>query len=191
MAKLAGKYGDALFGFAVERGKTDSMYEEAKAVREVLLENEELSGLLNHPGIDTEDKIRVTEEIFRGRVSDELAGFIVLVVRKNKYMDIVPMLDCFIDKVREYRKIGVVYITTPAKLSEKRRKDVEKRLLETTSYNELEMKYIIDARLIGGMIIRIGDRIADSSIKSKLQALQNMERRAGNCLPADNERELK
>ena len=45
---------------------------------------------------------------------------------------------------------------------------VEKRLLETTKYESFVMKYEVDPALIGGMKIQIGDRVVDSSIKTKL-----------------------
>lgn len=74
-------------------------------------------------------------------------------------------------KVKEYKKIGVVYVTTAVQLTQSQKDDVEKRLLETTSYTKFEMNYTVDAGLIGGMVIRIGDRVVDSSIKSKLDAM--------------------
>jgi F-type H+-transporting ATPase subunit delta len=51
------------------------------------------------------------------------------------------------------------------------RLSVQDRLLETTGYRMLEMHYDVDKALIGGMKIRVGDRVVDSSIQSKLEAL--------------------
>ena len=56
-------------------------------------------------------------------------------------------------------------------LSDKQKADVEKRILDTTSFKKLEMNYSIDKSLIGGMVIRIGDRVVDTSIKTKLAEL--------------------
>jgi F-type H+-transporting ATPase subunit delta len=56
-------------------------------------------------------------------------------------------------------------------LSEAQKAAVEKRLLETTKYVQFEMHFEVDTALIGGMVIRIGDRVVDSSIKSKLYDL--------------------
>ena len=52
-----------------------------------------------------------------------------------------------------------------------RRQRVEKRLLETTKYVKFEMHYDVDSELIGGMVIRIGDRVVDSSVRTKLYDL--------------------
>ncbi len=77
----------------------------------------------------------------------------------------------FTAKVKEYKNIGVAYVTTPLELSDAKKKQVEERLLETTSYVSFEMHYDIDPTLIGGMVIRIGDRVVDSSIRTKLYHL--------------------
>ena len=73
--------------------------------------------------------------------------------------------------MKEFKKIGTAYVTTPMELSDEAKKKVEKRLLETTGYVKFEMIYDVDASLIGGMVIRIGDRVVDSSIKHKLSEI--------------------
>ena len=77
----------------------------------------------------------------------------------------------FRSAVKDYLRIGIVNVTTPMELSDKQKADVEKRILDTTSFKKLEMNYSIDKSLIGGMVIRIGDRVVDTSIKTKLAEL--------------------
>ena len=86
MAKLvSATYGDALFELALENDSIDNLYEEVKGVRQVFLENNELVKLLNHPKIDKDDKIQVMENVFKGRISDDLTGFLILTVKKDRY----------------------------------------------------------------------------------------------------------
>jgi len=49
---------------------------------------------------------------------------------------------------------------------------VEERLLETTGFVSLEMEYAVDESLLGGLVIRIGDRVVDSSIKTRLEEIR-------------------
>ena len=58
--------------------------------------------------------------------------------------------------------------TTAVSLSDEQKKQLVVRLEETTKYESFEMNYQVDETLIGGMVIRIGDRVVDSSIKTKL-----------------------
>lgn len=172
MAKLVSKtYGDALFELALEKNSVDDLYEETGAVKDIFVEHGDLVKLLNHPKIDKEDKIHVVENVFKGKISDDLMGFITIIVRKDRYNDIIEILDYFVAKVKEYNKIGIAYVTTAVDMTDAQKKDVEKKLLDTTSYEKFEMNYSVDPELLGGIIIRIGDRVVDSSVKSKIDTL--------------------
>lgn len=169
MAKLIDKtYGDALFELAISSNKIDEYFEEAKCVVEVLNENEEFIKLLNHPKISKEEKENVTETIFKNRVSDDITGFLLLMVKKDRQSKMVEALKYFISRVKEYKKIGVAVVTTAIELNDIKKKEIEKKLIATTEYVAFEMNYIVDKDIIGGMVIRIGDRVVDSSIKTKI-----------------------
>lgn len=173
MAKLISKtYGDALFELAVEQDKVDALLEEIEQLRQVLSENEEFGRLMNHPKIIKEEKIQVAKNVFEGRMSSELLGFVTIIISKDRYKDIDAILDYFIAEVKQYKGIGVATVTTAVPLRLEQRRKIEQRLLDTTSYKKMEMNYLLDKSLIGGMVIRIGDRVVDSSINTKLNELQ-------------------
>lgn len=172
MAKLVSKtYGEALFDLALEDGTLTTIIEEVNVVKEAIEKNPDLLKLLSHPKIKKEEKISVIENIFKGRVSDSLVGFLVIVVQKDRYDDLDGIFEYFVAKVREYKNIGVASITSAVELAEEQKKQVEQRLLQTTKYSQFELTFHVDKSLIGGLVIRIGDRVVDSSIKTKLQML--------------------
>ena len=188
MAKLVSKtYGDALFEIAVETGRMDAFYEEAQNVRTVLLESDELSKLMIHPKIVKEEKIQIIENIFKGKISDELVGLMRMIVDKGRFGELDSVLLYFIDEVKEAKNIGTAYVTTATELSDAQKAQVTDRLIQTTNYVEFEMHYDVDASLIGGMVIRIKDRVVDSSIKSKLcelsRELSKIQLKVGECAP--------
>ncbi|MBD5500498.1 MAG: F0F1 ATP synthase subunit delta [Lachnospiraceae bacterium] len=173
MAKLVSKtYGEALFELAAEEGREEAFLEEVMTLKEILKENPDFSKLMNHPKILKEEKLAVLDEVFKGRVSDELAGFLQVIINKDRYGDINEILDYFIDEVKKLKGIGIAYVVTAVPLSAAKQKEVEERLLSTTSYQKMEMHFLVDEELIGGMVIRIGDRVVDSSIKTKLFEMQ-------------------
>lgn len=172
MAKLVSKtYGDALFEVALEEKKADDFLEEAQAVRKILATSKELDQFMDQPKIAKEDKIKMLEETLGGKISKEITGLMTLLITKGHYHDTVDVLDYFIGLVKEEKKIGIAYVTSAIELSEARKEEIEKKLLDTTSYESFEIHYEVDKSLIGGMVIRIGDRVVDSSIKSKLYEL--------------------
>lgn len=173
MAKLASKtYGDALFELAVEENRVDSLYEELNDLEKILEDNADFSKLMNHPKITREEKEELIRDTFKGRVSDELSGFLELIVKNGRYGELGGVIDHFRAAVKEYKKIGVAHVATPMPLSDRQKEEIEKKLLETTDYQTMEMDYDIDPSLIGGMTIRIKDRVIDSSIRTRLDELR-------------------
>ena len=173
MAKLISKtYGEALFELAVEENKTGLLLEEVGSLLRVIQENEDFGQFMNHPKIPKEEKIAVMESIFHDRIDRELLGFLVTIVEKDRYSEVEEILTYVIDSIKEYRKIGVTYVTTAIPLQENEKKDIEAKLLATTQYETLECHYKVDESLIGGMVIRMGDRVVDSSIRTKLESLE-------------------
>ena len=174
MAKLVSKtYGEALYEAAMESGedKAVELMEEIRCVNELLEKNPQFDELMEHPGIPKQDKLHVVEEVFQGRVSDELAGLLKIVVSKERYKELPDIFTYFIDRVKALQKIGVVYVTTAVKLGEGQKDALEAKLLQTSGYKKVELHYDVDSSIIGGMIIRINDRVVDSSIRTKLDDL--------------------
>lgn len=174
MAKLVSKiYGEALFEAALESGedKAAALLEEIAAVEKILEENPRFDALMKHPGIPKHEKLQVMDTVFRGRVSDEFANFLNIIVSKERYGELQAVFSYFTDKVKERRKIGVARVTAAQELTDAQKAAVEAKLLETGGYRQMEMYFNTDASLIGGMVIRIGDRVVDSSIRTKLDGL--------------------
>ena len=74
-------------------------------------------------------------------------------------------------RVKEYKKIGVAEVTSAIPLTGVQKQKVEQKLLQTTPYETMEIEYKVDAAKIGGLMIRIGDRVVDGTVSSRLAAL--------------------
>ena len=172
MAKLVSKtYGDALFAVALEENRMDEFFEAVKVVADILRANEDFSKLMNHPKIMKEDKVKIVEETFVEKIPKEIVGIMTLMITKGRASEMLSVFNYFVALVKEKKKIGNASVTTAVPLDEVQREKVEKKLLDTTRYEDFEIEYSVDESLIGGMVIRIGDRVVDSSIKTKLYEL--------------------
>lgn len=173
MAKIAAKvYGDALFDLAVEENRCDQLLEEVYTVEDALAGNPEVETLICHPGISSEEKQGFIEKCFKGKISDDMTGFLLVLVKKGRFQERNAIFAYFISKIKEYKKIGVAQVASPFPLNQKQQEKIEKRLLETTNYKKMEITYREDPSLIGGLVIRIGDRVVDTSVKSRLEELK-------------------
>ncbi|MBR6315732.1 MAG: ATP synthase F1 subunit delta [Lachnospiraceae bacterium] len=173
MAKLISKtYGEALFELAIEENRMDEFLEEAQLALRVIRENPEFSAMMNHPRIDQEEKVRVVENVFGASLSREITGLLRIIVQKDRYKETEDILSWFIEQVKQEKGIGQAFVTSALPLSDAQKKQIEEKLLATTSYKQMEMVYETDESLIGGLRIRIGDRVVDSSISNKLSDLK-------------------
>lgn len=161
-----------MFELAVEENKVDDLLEEIGQLQKVLKENNDFGKLMTHPKINKDEKIKVVTDVFKGRISDELLGFLTIIISKDRYQEIDGILEYFLTEVKKYKGIGVATVTTAVPLRAEQCKKVEQKLLDTTDYKSMEIHYEQNAALIGGMVIRIGDRVVDSSISTKLNELQ-------------------
>ena len=172
MAKLVSKtYGDALFAVALEENRMDEFFKAAVGLTEVLRTNEDFGKLMSHPKIMQEDKVKIIEETFAGRIPKEMVGLMTLMVTKSREEDFLAVFDYFVELVKEEKKIGRADVKTAIPLNDAQKAQIEEKLLATTKYETFEMNYKVDKSLIGGMIVRIGDRVVDSSIQTKLNNL--------------------
>lgn len=173
MAKLVSKtYGEALFELAMEQDALDAYLEQTTIIRQVIEENPDFSKLMNHPKIDKDEKLEVIKNVFEGKVDNELVGFLRLILIKDRYDELMEILSYFIDLVKEEKGIGVAYVTSATPLTEAQKKQVEEKLLATTDYKEMEITYAVEEKLIAGLTIRIGDKVVDSSVATKLEQLK-------------------
>lgn len=173
MAKLiAQTYGQALYELALESDKTDAFLEEAVLLKEVFSSDDDLMLFMKHPQVTVEEKKKVIEDALKGRLSDDMTGFVLIIIDKDRFSEIIEILDYFITSVKALKGIGGAKVATPLALSDDQKIQVKNKLLTTTGFKEMEIEYEVDSSLIGGMVIRIGDRVVDSSVKTRLYELK-------------------
>ncbi|OLA80016.1 MAG: F0F1 ATP synthase subunit delta [Roseburia sp. 40_7] len=165
MAKLVSKtYGDALFEVAAEENRMDALLDEADGILTVLRENAGLSKVMTHPKIVKEEKLDLIDHIFKGRVSDEMVGLMRMIVEKGHFGELESVLEYFIAQVKEYKNIGIAYDCLCGAVPR-----------AAGAYCRLQA------------MIRIKDRVVDSSIKTKLydlsRELSKIQLKVGECAP--------
>lgn len=177
MAKLVSKtYADAMFSLAMEEERLDEFWEAANIVEQIFRQEPDFLALLHQPKLSKEEKEQVIREVFGGRIPKEMEGMLLLLMKKGHVDEMVSVMDSFIALVKEEKKIGKAQVITAIALSKEKKEQVESRLLAITAYRQLEMEYVVDPNLFGGMVIRMKDRVVDTSIRTRLQTLSRQLR---------------
>ena len=175
MAKLVSKvYGDAYVSVVSEKNNLIDALEEIKSVKNTLLENVEIIELLDSPKMDDEEKIDFIKGIFEKHISVDSIGFLLNVIEKKRQSELISILDYVIDCVKELLLIGKATVTTALPLDDSKKERIVDELLKSSHYKSLEAEYVVDESIIGGIVIRIGDRVVDSSVKTRIDKMRKM-----------------
>ena len=106
-----------------------------------------------------------------GQEEKDILNLLYLMIDKGRQAYFSQVLEYYISCCKEYYHIGVVHITAPMPLSGVQQQRIEADIIRDTKYKKLEVQYTIDPSIYGGLVIRIGDRVLDTSVKSKLARL--------------------
>lgn len=173
MAKLVSQvYGEALFSLALEKNCLAQYEEELTGIAQVLAEYPDYLAILNHPKLDEKEKIQVFDNVFAGRICEEMCGFFHILLEKGRFSQLNAIRDYFGERKREHEKIGTAYVTSAVELSAAQQEKIREKLLATTEFVSMQMNFNTDPGLIGGIVIRIGDRVVDSSIRTRLEDMK-------------------
>ena len=134
------------------------------------LATDELRSLVEHPAVPYADKERVLRRVV-GDVTPEALNLVLLMVRRGRPGAIDPMVEHFAALVRRDRGISLAEVRTALPLDATQRAAVMERLHELTG-DEIEINEVVDESLIGGITVRIGDRLYDASVRNRLERLR-------------------
>ena len=165
-------YGSALFSAALDAGRLTQVREQAETILQALEENPDFLRILNHPEIEMSEKTDMVNAVFAGSADNLITGAITALLEKGHGRELANVLERFVDLALEEEKIGVASVTSAVQLTEDQKERIRKKLLDTTEYTEMRVEYFVDQKLIGGLIIQLGDRVVDSSLSSKLAKMQ-------------------
>jgi F-type H+-transporting ATPase subunit delta len=158
---------------ALEIGRADGTLDAWERDLERLsaaLAADELRTLAEHPAVPYADKERVIRRV-AGDVSPEALNLVLLMIRRGRPRAIPRMVEHFASLVRRERGVQLAEVRTALPLDDAQRDAVTRRLHELTG-DEIEINEVVDEGLIGGITVRIGDRLYDASVRSRLERLR-------------------
>jgi F-type H+-transporting ATPase subunit delta len=169
---VAFRYASAVFEYAQERNVLDQTAEELEVIAKVLEDTNLYEELFRHPKISTEEKKRVLTESFTGKVSESSLNLLLLLADKNR-------LDIFGDIAGEFKALAyeakgvaeaTVYSAKP--LTGDEETAVAEVFTRKSGKQQLLINNVVDKEIIGGLKVRIGDRVYDGSVAKRLERFQ-------------------
>lgn len=170
--KIAARYAKTLIDLSKEQGSLDATFEDVKGFKEAC-SNRDLYLLLKSPIVNTEKKLSILKAIFTGKVSPLMLSFVNIITKKGREMHLPEICAEFINLYQLHNRISKVTITTANPMEAADLATIKAKLLSSeVTLDTLEIDTKIDASIIGGFIIQIGDRLYDASVLHKLDELK-------------------
>jgi len=169
---LAGRYASALYELADKDRVLDAIAEDLVKFRQLMVESEDLNRLIRSPVISRSDQNNGLMAILENAKAKPLTKkFIGAVVMNRRIFVVADIIDVFLSELAERRGEIKATVVSAVELSAKQLKDLTGSLNEALG-QKVSIDLTVDTSLIGGLIVRVGSRMIDSSIRSKLQRLQ-------------------
>ncbi|NPV90706.1 MAG: F0F1 ATP synthase subunit delta [Firmicutes bacterium] len=172
MKSVARRYAAAFFKLASEAGQLDEMENQLQIVVDALAANRELKKVFYHKMIKEKDKKEVVKAVFEGRIQPTTMNFLFLLIDKQRenYLELVfQQYVLFANQARNIMDAGVV---SAIELSPADVKDLQARLSTITGKN-VRLRTEVDPKILGGLVVRVGDRVIDGSVTKRLQMLKS------------------
>jgi F-type H+-transporting ATPase subunit delta len=169
-SKIAGRYATALLELSIEQNKVDQVLADMKYLLEVNNETRDFQLLLDSPIVKGDKKIAIFEELF-GQFEEVSTSFVKLITNNGRESYLPTIAEAFDAQVKEHRGIVPITIISAVPLANST-KDIILEKVEKGVNGKLEVTELIDSSLIGGFIVRMGDKQIDASVASQFNDLK-------------------
>ncbi|MCK8824583.1 ATP synthase F1 subunit delta [Fuchsiella alkaliacetigena] len=169
--QIAEKYSQALFELTSEKDQLNEVKDDLIAVVETISDHNDLQEVIYHPQISNEDKKQLVEKLFADEVSKTLLNFLKLLIDKRREHFLEAILDRYLEYVDREKGILEVEVISAFELTAENKDRLATKLAEVTN-KEIRLKTQVDRDLLGGLVLKIGDRVVDGSLKKELESVK-------------------
>ncbi|GAB0115374.1 F0F1 ATP synthase subunit delta [Acidisoma sp. C75] len=169
---LAGRYATALFDHAEEMGWLDRVIEEMDALGRLIDESAEFRAFLANPLIDIQESTKAVRAVLAEQGFGSIVQNFVGVIAQNRRLFFLrSIVQGFADLVDKKRGVVRAEVVSAHPLTEVQSTQLRARLTEL-GYGRVQIHQSVDPSLLGGLVVKLGARLYDTSLKSRLQRLQ-------------------
>lgn len=169
---LAGRYATALFELAVDNNAVDQVAQDLADLKAMLEESEDLRKLVLSPVIAREEQGRaMTAVMGKAQISDLTNRFVGVVAQNRRLFELEGMIIAFQSLHAQQKGEVTAEVTSAKKLTQKQVDSLTASLKEAIG-SDVAVEQKVDPAVLGGLVVKVGSRMVDSSLRTKLQSLQ-------------------
>ena len=175
---ISERYASALYDLAAEKKIVDPVLEDLTFLQTCILENKDLKLLVKSPLITSSDKLNIFEKILSKQKADNLTNTFFKVISSNKrFAKLSSIISQFMNINSQKRGDVLADVTSADELSDNQKNGIRDQLKQTLG-EKLSLNFNVDRKIIGGLIVKVGSKMIDSSLATKINKLKIAMREA-------------
>ena len=170
---LAGRYSLALYELAAEANMLNEIEAHSASIIDLIISSEDFKSLIKNPTNSKQDQLNALNKISeQHKLNELLKKFLSFLISKRRFFYVDKILKNFIETCSIKRGELKAELTSAKDLTENEVDKIKEELTKNFS-SKIKLNYKHDASLIGGLIVQVGSTMIDTSIKNKLQQIEN------------------
>ena len=169
--RLTYRYAKSLLKLVIDKNCLDTTLTDMHHILNVCVNSKDLSMLLKSPIIKTDKKKFILSKIFSENISNLTMTFLNIITNKKREMFLEGIAQSFITLYKEYKNIETVALTSASPLDDNTKNQIVS-YVKNLGKSDVEMTENIDKEIIGGIIIKMGDKQLDASVKRHIKELR-------------------
>ena len=169
---ISDRYASALYDLASEKKLVDVVLDDLLFIQSMIKNNKDLKLVIKSPLIKSNDKLKILQNILQSKEPNELSVTFLKVLSKNKrFQKTLDIISQFKNINAQKRGDVLADITSAEKLSNEQQDNIKEQL-RTILGDKLSLNYKVDEQIIGGLIIKVGSKMIDTSLSNKINKLK-------------------
>jgi F-type H+-transporting ATPase subunit delta len=169
---VSDRYASALYDLAAEKKLVDPVLEDLSNLKNILKDNKELSLVVKSPLITSIDKLNIFESLLKKINANELTSTFLKVIEKNKrFSNLASIITQFMNINSQKRGDVLADITSADELNDDQKNNITNQLKSILG-DKLSLSFDVDKNIMGGLIVKVGSKMIDTSLANKINKLK-------------------
>ncbi|MBE9204518.1 F0F1 ATP synthase subunit delta [Synechocystis salina LEGE 06099] len=168
-SKISEPYAQALMGLAQQQNLTGVFGDDLRSLLTLLKDSPDLSAMLSSPVVKDEDKKSVLRSVMGEGGNGYLINFLMLLVDKRRIIFLEAICEQYLVLLRQFTNTVLAEVTSALKLTDTQKDQVKEKVKQLTGAQSVELVARIDGDILGGIVIKVGSQVFDSSLRGQLR----------------------
>jgi len=170
---MAGRYATALFELALENKAVDAVKKDLDQFHALIADSADLNRLVRSPVFDADEQLKALSAVLaKAGIGGLAANFLRVITTNRRLFAVRDMIRGYRALVARHKGEVTAHVTVAEKLSDTHLDTLKSVLKSVTSGKDIDLDVKIDPAIIGGLIVKVGSRMVDSSLRTKLNSIK-------------------